>query len=258
MKPGRPLPCGSIQTRELSPNEMARLGSNLFGAVVWLQGIVILFLTPAFLAGAIAEDRQRKVLSYLLASPLTGAEIVLGKLAARVMNLAMLVTVGLPVVSLALLFGGIEPQAVWLAYAASFSTLYFLAGLSIFVSVYSPRPRDSILLRLSDRRHLVLPADFRVSARPDGRTAGGDARRGTTGHRVDHDHQPVFLAARGMIQLAGSVPGGNLLDDRAAAPLRNAPAGLGDDPFTAVRERGQALGPADVWLRATASSRVAC
>ena len=71
---------------------------------------------------------------------------MLGKLAARVLNLAVLVAVGLPVVSLALLFGGIEPEAVWLAYAASFSTLYFLAGLSVFLSVYSPRPRDSILL----------------------------------------------------------------------------------------------------------------
>ena len=61
----------SFQSRELSPNELARLGSNLFAAVLWLQSIIIVLLTPAFLAGAIAEDRQRKVLSYLLASPLT-------------------------------------------------------------------------------------------------------------------------------------------------------------------------------------------
>jgi ABC-type transport system involved in multi-copper enzyme maturation permease subunit len=57
----------------------------------------------------------------------------------------ILVAVGLPVVSLALLFGGIAPAEVWLAYAASLSTLYLLAGLSIFLSTYSPRPRDAIL-----------------------------------------------------------------------------------------------------------------
>jgi ABC-type transport system involved in multi-copper enzyme maturation permease subunit len=133
------------ETRELSPGELARLGSNLFATVIWLQSGIILFLTPAFLAGAIAEDRQRKLLSYLLASPLAGGEIVLGKLAARLINLVILVAVGLPVVSLALLFGGIEPAEVWIAYAASFSTLYFLAGLSIFFSTYSPRPREAIL-----------------------------------------------------------------------------------------------------------------
>jgi ABC-type transport system involved in multi-copper enzyme maturation permease subunit len=135
----------SIQARELSPNELARLGTQLFGAVLWLQGLTILLLTPAFLAGAIAEDRQRKVLPYLLASPLSGGEIVLGKLSARFMSLAVLVAVGLPVLSLAMFLGGIEPVAVWLAYAASYSSLYFLAALSIFLSVYSPRPRDSIL-----------------------------------------------------------------------------------------------------------------
>ena len=88
---------------------MATIGSGLFAAILWLQGIVILFLTPAFLAGAIAEDRQRKVLFYLLASPLSGAEIVLGKVAARLINLVVLVMVGLPVVSLCLFLGGIDP-----------------------------------------------------------------------------------------------------------------------------------------------------
>ena len=185
----------SIQSRELSPNEMARLGSNLFGAVLWLQGIVIFFLTPAFLAGAIAEDRQRKVLSYLLASPLTGAEIVLGKLAARVMNLAMLITVGLPVVSLALLFGGIEPASRLAGVRGEFFDALLpgrTVNLRVGLLAAAPRLDPS---RLSDRRHVVLPADLRVSARPDGRNAGGDARRGTTGHGVGDDHQPVFLAA---------------------------------------------------------------
>ena len=99
---------------------------------------MILFLTPAFLAGAIAEDRQRKVLFYLLASPLSGAEIVLGKVAARLINLVVLVLVGLPVMSLCLFLGGIDPVEVWLAYGVSFASLYFLAGLSIYLSVYTP------------------------------------------------------------------------------------------------------------------------
>jgi ABC-type transport system involved in multi-copper enzyme maturation permease subunit len=140
-------PYSSSTTRPegVSPHELAMLGGELFGAVVWLQGAVIFFLTPALLAGTIAEDRQRRVLAYLLASPLTGAEIILGKLAARLISLVVLVAVGLPVVSLCLLFGGIQPAEVWLAYGASFSALYFLAGLSIFVSTFSARPRDAIV-----------------------------------------------------------------------------------------------------------------
>lgn len=130
---------------EYSPQELAWLGSNLFGNVVWLQAMVILLLTPAIVAGSIVEDRQRKILSFLLASPLSGAEIVLGKLAARLLNLVVLVAVGLPVVSLALFLGGVEPGEVWLCYGLSFSTLYFLAGVSIFASAFSERPRDAIV-----------------------------------------------------------------------------------------------------------------
>jgi ABC-type transport system involved in multi-copper enzyme maturation permease subunit len=142
---GNSLVYSSPQSDGLSPHEMAMIGAGLFVAILWLQGAVILFLTPAFLAGAIAEDRQRKVLFYLLASPLSGAEIVLGKLAARLITLVVLVMVGLPVVSLCLFLGGIDPAEVWLAYGVSFASLYFLAGLSIFLSVYSARPRDAII-----------------------------------------------------------------------------------------------------------------
>ena len=131
--------------REYTPGELAQIGMNLFSIVIWLQSMVILLLTPAFVARTIAEDRQRKVLSYLLASPLSGAEIVLGKLAARLLNLVVLVAVGLPVVSIALFLGGVDPVEVWLCYGTSFSTLYLLAAIAIFASTFSLRPRDAIL-----------------------------------------------------------------------------------------------------------------
>jgi ABC-type Na+ efflux pump permease subunit len=134
------------------------IGQSLFAGVIWLQVIVILALTPALVASAIAEDRQRKVLSYLLASPLSGSEIVLGKLAARLVNLVVLITLGLPVVSLALFLGGIEPTEVWLAYGLSLTTVYLVAALSLFVSTFSTRVRDAILgAYLLEFVWLILP-----------------------------------------------------------------------------------------------------
>jgi ABC-type transport system involved in multi-copper enzyme maturation permease subunit len=125
--------------------DLAAIGAHIFEIVAWLQGSVIVLLTPAFVAGAIAEDRQRKVLTYLLASPLSGAEILLGKLAARLINLFMLIAVGLPLLSIAMFLGGVEPEQVWLYCGASFSGLYFLACVSIFISTFSARPRDAIV-----------------------------------------------------------------------------------------------------------------
>jgi ABC-type Na+ efflux pump permease subunit len=158
---------------EYSPGELAAFGSSLFGSVLWLQAMVIVFLTPAFVAGAIAEDRQRKILAYLLASPLGGGEIVLGKLVARLINLLVLVAVGLPVVSIALFLGGVEPIQVLFAYGISFSTVYFLAGMSIFISTFTERPRDAIMRAyLLELGWLFLPLIEQLLLQAGGATAG--------------------------------------------------------------------------------------
>ena len=63
-------------------------------------------------AGVIADEKQRKTLHYLMASRLTSFEIVLGKLLARMLYVAVLLGVSLPVLSLLVLFGGIDPRLV--------------------------------------------------------------------------------------------------------------------------------------------------
>ncbi len=124
--------------------QMAMLGRRLFTSFIVTQAVAVLLLTPALVAGVIADEKQRKTLHYLLASPLTSGEIVLGKLLARLLHLGVLVAVGLPVVSLLSLFGGVDPRLVLLGFAATLTTAYFVAGLSILVSTISRRPREAI------------------------------------------------------------------------------------------------------------------
>ena len=202
-----PYASPSDANQEYTSRELAEIGMKLFGDVVCLQAIVILLLTPAFVAGTIAEDRQRKVLSYLLASPLSGAEIVLGKLAARMVNLVVLVAVGLPVVSIALFLGGIDPADVWLWYGISFSTLYLLAGTSIFVSTFSPRPRDAILRTyLIELAWLLLPLIEWLCE-----SAGGILGRLTSEARPITawviGSSPVVLLSQSSVWLSGSGSG---------------------------------------------------
>ena len=73
------------------------------------QGLALLCLIPALVAGVIADEHQRKTLHYLLASRLSSAEIVLGKLGARMVHVATFVALGIPVVCLLALYGG--PQS---------------------------------------------------------------------------------------------------------------------------------------------------
>ena len=62
-------------------------------SVLWNRdrpGGAVLALTPALVAGVIADEKQCKTLHYLMASQLTSSEIVLGKLLVRMLYMLVL------------------------------------------------------------------------------------------------------------------------------------------------------------------------
>ncbi len=129
---------------ELTIREMAVFAQRLFQTFTLAQFLTIVVLTPALVAPVIAAEKSRKTLHYLLSSRLTGVEIVLGKLAARLLLLVVLVAVGLPVLCLLSLFGGIDEELTIRTYAALGALTVFLGGLSILVSTLATEPRRAI------------------------------------------------------------------------------------------------------------------
>jgi ABC-type transport system involved in multi-copper enzyme maturation permease subunit len=134
------------QRNQMLAKEMAKFAESFFIMFMEVQFVGIFLLTPVFAAGAIAEEKDRRTLEYLLATDLDNREIVLGKLASRLLGLVLLVLTGLPVLSLIQFFGGVDPDLVLSGFAATGVTMLSLAGLSILVSVYSKKPRDAIVL----------------------------------------------------------------------------------------------------------------
>jgi hypothetical protein len=79
---------------------------------------------------------------------LTSAEIVVGKLLVRMLYVVVLLGVSMPVLSLLVLLGGIDPWLVVRACGATLSTAWFLASLSIWVSTIARRPREALFIAL--------------------------------------------------------------------------------------------------------------
>jgi len=125
--------------------EIHEFAEDAFIQFAAAQGLALLCLIPALVAGVIADEHQRKTLHYLLASRLSSAEIVLGKLGARLVHVATFVALGLPVVSLLLLYGGINPVNVFYVYFGTFTLVLFVAGFSILISTLARRPREAVL-----------------------------------------------------------------------------------------------------------------
>lgn len=142
-----PLGCGQSQNRlrTMSVQQIANHSREVFYIFMSVLGGAVILLTPAVIAGAIAEEKQRKTLHYLLASQLGSAEIIGDKLMARTLLILFLLTAALPIMSISNLFGGVPPEWYFWFYLASLSMMFLLASLSMLISVYVKRTRDALI-----------------------------------------------------------------------------------------------------------------
>jgi len=87
--------------------DLAYLGKTFFGTVVIIEILMTLFITPAFTAGAISGERERKTYEVLRTTLLSARQVVFGKLGSALMYIFLLILVAVPMQSLAFLFGGV-------------------------------------------------------------------------------------------------------------------------------------------------------
>ena len=95
-------------------------------------------------AESIAGEKDRRTLDFLLGTRLSSAEIILGKLAACLMQFAMYAAAGVPVLLLLHVLGGVDILVIALAYAALLCLAFFLSALSIWISIGAPDPRRTM------------------------------------------------------------------------------------------------------------------
>jgi ABC-type Na+ efflux pump permease subunit len=86
-------------------------------------------------ARCIAEEKERRTLDFLLTTRLDNAEIILGKLAARMVVFVITAAAGLPVILLLNRLGGVDGWLIFLGYICVASLGFFFSALSIWTSV---------------------------------------------------------------------------------------------------------------------------
>jgi ABC-type transport system involved in multi-copper enzyme maturation permease subunit len=126
----------------------ARFSLSFFAAFSVIQLTAAILFTCAICAGTISQERQRRTIEYLFATDLTNSELVLGKLAGRLLNVLALLAASIPILFLTMFFGGVSANWVLQISAISVSTVLFSAAVSICLSIWSPRSRDAILRAL--------------------------------------------------------------------------------------------------------------
>jgi ABC-type transport system involved in multi-copper enzyme maturation permease subunit len=121
------------------PGELNHFAAKFSQVFLFAQAVLILFITPIYLAGAITEEKEKRTLDFLLLGQLTGREIVLGKLGARLAILLSILLAGIPVLALTQLWGGVDIVRIGVGTAATGLSAWSLGGISIACSVFCRR-----------------------------------------------------------------------------------------------------------------------
>jgi len=129
--------------------EQAAVGRFFFYAIGDTQFILILIVAPAATAGAICQDKERGNLLPMLLTDLTDAEIVLGKLACRLVPLLGMVGCSLPVLAVGSLLGGIDPAAMSGALAVGVAMAVLVCSIALAFSTWGTRTHEVVLATMA-------------------------------------------------------------------------------------------------------------
>jgi ABC-type transport system involved in multi-copper enzyme maturation permease subunit len=123
--------------------------------VLGQQFVLVVLVTPAFVAGAITDEKTRGTLQGLLTAHVTPADVVLGKLFARCAQVGTLGLVPLPLLAFVGPAAGIPPEFLVILVGVTAVVLFGLGGLSLLASVWFRQTRTAVMLT-----YLVLLAGW--------------------------------------------------------------------------------------------------
>jgi hypothetical protein len=108
--------------------------------------LVLLLLTPAVTATAFSSERAKRTLGQLLTTALTSADIVLGKLLARLLRLLEVLLAGLPVLCIAGGYADLPPAFLAALLALTILIALSAAAVGLVVAAWSKQASSAVLL----------------------------------------------------------------------------------------------------------------
>ncbi len=122
------------------------IGKLIFGGVVAIELFLVCFIAPAFTAGAISGERERRTYHLLRTTLLSARRLVFGKLVAALTYIFLLLLVAVPLQSMAFLMGGVTIEEVLLSVELLVVTAIGYGTVGIFFSAVTKRTLNASVL----------------------------------------------------------------------------------------------------------------
>jgi ABC-type transport system involved in multi-copper enzyme maturation permease subunit len=138
------------------------VGQEVFGALVLVETLLVVFLAPAFTSGAISLEREKQTLDMLAATPISSLAIVVGKLFSALAYVFLLIAASIPLTAIVFVFGGVGPDDVVRAYAVLVVSAIGLGTMGLFISAITQRTQGATVVTFFTVLFLTLGTMFGV------------------------------------------------------------------------------------------------
>ncbi|HEY8439129.1 MAG TPA: ABC transporter permease, partial [Candidatus Limnocylindrales bacterium] len=124
----------------------ALIGQEIFGALLIVETLLVVFLAPAMTAGAISMEREKQTLDMLATTPISSLAIVIGKLLSALTYVFILIIASIPLTAMVFVFGGVGPDEVLRGYVVLFVTAIGFGSLGLFISAVMQRTQAATVV----------------------------------------------------------------------------------------------------------------
>jgi hypothetical protein len=119
----------------LTSQTISQRTENCVNGYLVAQYLAVIIFTPVFVVSSIVEDRKHRTYELLLTTLLTGREILLDKMASRMLQVLGVLAAGLPVLAVLQMLGGVNFSTVLTHTSIAVLLMVSLAGYCIRAAV---------------------------------------------------------------------------------------------------------------------------
>jgi ABC-type transport system involved in multi-copper enzyme maturation permease subunit len=127
-------------------NASALIGQSIFTLLSIFQLILICFIAPAFTSGQISLEREKQTLDLLISTPMRPSAIVIGKLAAALAFVVLMIVAAVPITAIVLMYGGASVDDIVRQQLVLLVTALVLGAIGLFFSALLKRTQAATVL----------------------------------------------------------------------------------------------------------------
>jgi ABC-2 family transporter protein len=127
-------------------NASGVFGQTIFTLLSVFQLVLVCFIAPGFTAGQISLEREKQTLDLLVSTPMRPGAIVIGKLAAALAFVVLMIVAAVPITAIVLMYGGASIGDIVRQQLVLLATAIALGAIGLFFSALVKRTQAATVL----------------------------------------------------------------------------------------------------------------